>query len=509
MFFWALNITPRTEKSGFYYRHRFHTSYAKTPYPKVLSARSLKALKEAVIDDKLGISHKTMYPRRNSRERSNSHKKSTQGEHGPISDQQHPGTDRSSSAPPTRRRVADHPNRKWRFIQPDSSYTHPEDPSYGNIILPWQVSSVTHASADRVDEVIDQLKNKNKLPAPQQRVYGLRVHPQQSRNDSSTPRGKSASTLVDRESGMSLDGFPSRSIEEGGVSGLDNASDSAVSAGTPSSSSPSLGSADSSGSTMNDSLLHSARAVTMRPFKLGRPGDEGPGEHRTPSPAGLDRVDELLESAERMWTDLPLGSVAQTRTSEGNEHRELTGDREMTITPPDQDPGTRGEGQRGPAPFYGSYYTQENLSFHQMGHAEGSSAGVNRFQPPRVSPTPSESSIVETVFNVRLPTPPPNSPAALPRRPDTESLPSSQRHAVAAAARSGGLRRGGSYPASDVGLEKDDDDDEEDAVPAALVPGGRLSLGESRDLPPQVSRRPGRGGSDVEERRQRRDARKE
>lgn len=437
---------------------------------------------------------------RHSREISNSHKKITRGERDPIPDQQRPKTDRPRSAPPLRRRVADHPNRKWRFIHPDSSYNPTEDPNSGKLILPWQVSSVIHASADRVDEVIDQVKNQEKPPALQSRESGLQVHPQKSHNNSRNPHGKSASTLFDRESGMSLDGFPSRSIEEGGVGGLDGA-------GTPSSSSPSLKSANSPGFAVDDPLVHTAQAVTMRPFKLGRPGDEDAGEHRTPSPAALDRMDEILEGVEGMWTDLPLGSVARTQANKGNEDRLLTGDREMTITPPEREPGTRGQGQRGPAPFAGSYYTQKNLSFHHIGHAERSPAGVNRTQPPRVSPTPSESSITETVFNIRLPTPPPNRPAALPRRPDTDSLPSSRRRAVTTAAQAGGLRRGGSYPAPDVVQQQEEDDEE--AVPAALVPGGRLSLGESRGLPPQVSRRHGWGGSDVEERRQRREARKE
>lgn len=424
-----------------------------------------------------------------------------------VPGEQHPETDLSSGAPPTRGRVADHPNRKCRFIQPDSSYKPREDPNYGSLILPWQVSSVIHASADRVDEVIDQVKSQ-KTPVPQSRECGLRVHSQQSQQNSRNPHGKSASILIDRESGMSLDGFPSRSMEEGGVSGLGNAVDRAAGAGTLSSYPPSLGLADSSGPITDDSPLHTAWTVTMRPFKLGRSGDEEPGEHRPPSPAGLDRMDEILENAVTMWTDLPIGSIAQSQANKGNGDRLLTGDRKMTITPHDRRSGTRDKGQSGPGPFPGSYYKQENLSFHHMGHAEGSPAGVNLAQPPRVSPTPSESSIAETVFNVRLPTPPPNRSAAVPRRPDTESLPSSQRHVVAAAAPSGGLRRGGSYPAPNVRQEEDEDEDEE-AVPAALVPGGRLSLGESRGLPPQVSRRQGWGGSDVERRQQRREARKE
>lgn len=451
-----------------------------------------------------------MRSRRDSRGKLSPLENRNQGEwYHHVPGEQHPETDLSSGAPPTGSRVADHPNRKWRFIQPDSSYKPREDPNYCNLILPWQVSSVIHASANRVDEVIDQVKNQEKPPPPHTRTSGLRVNRRQANDNSATPNSKLASTLIDSESGMSLDGFPSRSMEEGGVSGLGNAVDRAAGAGTLSSYTPSLGFADSSSSTTDDSPLHTAWTVIMRPFKLGRPGDEEPGEHRPPSPAGLDRMDEILENAVTMWTDLPLGSVAQTQANKGNGDRLLTGDRKMTITPHDGRSDARGEGQSGPAAFPGPYQKQENLSFHHVGHAEGSPAGVNLTQPPRVSPTPSESSIAETVFNVRPPTPLPNRSAALPRRPDTESLPSSQRHAVAAAARSGGLRRGSSYPVPDVGQEEEDKDDEEEAVPAALVAGGRLSLGESRGLPPQVSRRQGWGGFDVERRQQRREARRE
>lgn len=222
-----------------------------------------------------------------------------------------------------------------------------------------------------MDQVIDQVRNQEEPLPPPSSENGLQGDPRQIRSTSRDDHGKSANArqaLLDRESGMSLDAFPNRSMEEGGVSGLfrresGQTGGSATGADTPSTPSSS-GSVELSASPMNDALLHAARAVTICPFTPGRAGDEGLGEHRPPSPVALDRIDELLENVTRAWADVPSGTVAQTQASEGDEDEMLTGNRETNTT-----------------------------ALRQMGHAEG--------HPASVSPTPSDSSIAETVFNIR------------------------------------------------------------------------------------------------------------
>ncbi|KAH8788340.1 hypothetical protein F5883DRAFT_514074 [Diaporthe sp. PMI_573] len=429
-----------------------------------------------------------MPSRRDSRGKSSPDEDDAQGECYPG--QQHPETDLSSGAPSTSRRVADHPNRDCRVMELDPSYTPPGGRGRGRDILPSQVEAVIHATADQVDEVIEQVKNLEQPPRPRPSESGTQVDPRQLRTTSQDPRGKSANArqgLVDREPGMSLDGSPNCNMEEADVSGLlrresSHASDTTTVPDTPSSRSSS-GSAEPSAPAMDDASLHKARAVRLRPFRRGRLRDGEPGEHRPPSPAALDRIDEMLEGVTRAWTDVALGTAAQTQASEEDEDGMLTGDSDMTITPLDRGPATRGEGQLRSPRSSGPHYTQ------------GYPAGVNSTQPPRVSPTPSEFSTAETVFNVRRPTPPPP-------RPDTAYLPGSRRQEAAARAwPSGGLRRGGSYPAADVG--------QGESVPAVLVPGGLLGLGGSHPRPPPVSRRQGRRGSGEDEKRQRHDARKE
>lgn len=436
-----------------------------------------------------------MPSRRDSRGKSSPDEDDAQGECYPG--QQHPETDLSSGAPPTRRRVADHPNRDCRVMEPDPSYTPPEGRGRGRDIMPSQVEAVIHAPADQVDEMIHQIRNQEESLPPPPNESGVHVDPRQTHTGPRDAHGKSANArqgLIDREPGMSLNRFPNRSMEEGGVSRLPrresgHANDTTTVPDTSSSRSSS-GSAEPSAPAMDDASVHKARAVRLRPFRRGRLRDGEPGEHRPPSPAALDRIDEMLEGVTRAWTDVALGTAAQTQASEEDEDGMLTGDSDMTITPLDRGPAARGEGQLGSPRSSGPHYTQ------------GYPAGVNSTQPPRVSPTPSEFSTAETVFNVRRPTPPPPRSTAPPRRPDTAYLPSSRRQAAAApSGPSGGLRRGGSYPTADVG--------QGESVPAVLVPGGLLGLGGSHPRPPQVSRRQGRRGSGEDEKRQRRDARKE
>lgn len=369
----------------------------------------------------------------------------TQGEWDPVPEQQHPETDLSSGGlPPAQQGAANHPNRAYRVIQTDSWYIPRPGPGADPFILPAQVTV----------------------------VINLRQ------------------VFVDQESGMSPDGFPSRSMDEGGVSGLYHrgngpVGESALGSDTPSSSSSSSSSsesAESSALAMSNASIHTARIVSLRPFRLGRPGYEEPGEDRLPSPAALDRMDGRLEDFEDGM---------------------LTGDRIMGITVPDRGPATRGEGRLGPTHSPRPHIAQGNNPRPQRkDHTEGRrhQAGVNHGQPPRVSPTPSDSSIAETIFNVRRATPPRPGTTASPPPSDRSHLPSLSQHAAAVAGQPAGLMRGPSYPASTLGQE-------EEAVPPVLVPGGLLCLGGSHPYPPpQVRCRLGQGGSgeDVdEERRQR------
>lgn len=407
-----------------------------------------------------------MPSRRNSKEES--HKRANQGECGPDPDQQHSETDLPSSPPPTPRGIADHSNRPWNVIQPDQSYIPSPGPGRDHIIRPWQVEAVVGAPADRVDEVIEQVRDLYEPPSEsdfqadsRQPASGSWHHCEIDNHTtvSSDPRAasdragsqdahdKSASArqgLVDRESGISLDGFPSRSVEEGGFSGLYQSENEHLIGGTAS-------------DFADGTTLHTARAVTIRPLRVADqyPFDGEEAMHRPPLPAELDRMDGLLEDALSFWSGISPGVVASTQASDEGEGEMLTANRECV---PERDPG----------------------------NADGLPIEVEHTHPRRSSPVPSDSSIAETVFDVRRPTPPP-------RPPGVVSLPSSQRRAVTAAGPSGGLRRGGAYAGSDI--------EHEHSVPAVLVPGGgRGWLGlDGSQTPSQVSRRQGRDDPDDEE----------
>lgn len=405
-----------------------------------------------------------MPSRRNSKKETNPHKHTDQGECDPDPNRQQTETDVSSGAPPTRRGIADHPNRRRIVIQPDPSYIPRPGPGRDHIIRPLQVDAVVGASPDRVDEVIEQVRDLYEPPSEgdseadsRQLAVGSGQHP-----GSQDSHGKSASArqgLFGRESGMSLDGFPSRSVEEGGVSGLyQRGGDTASDAADPPTSS-SHASAAGSPPITDETTLHTARAVTIRPVRVADqyPFDGEAAVHRPPVPAELDRMDGLLDDALSFWSGVSPGVVAPAQASDEDEGQMLTSNRDSIITVPDQDPD----------------------------HAEGHSVEVEHMHPHRSSPVPSDSSITETVFDVRRPTPPP-------RPPGVTTLPSSQRRAATAAGPSGGLRRGGAYAGSDIVQEQ--------AVPAVLVPGGGrgwLGLGGSQP-PPQVSRRQGRDDPDDE-----------
>lgn len=447
-----------------------------------------------------------MPSRRNSKAESNPHKRTNQGECGRDSEQQqqqHSETDLPSGPPPTRRGIADHPNRGLIVIQPDQSYIQSPGAGRDHIISPWQVNAVVGAAADRVDEVIEQVRDLDEPPSEgdfqadsRQPASGSWHHCErgnhtivpsdnQAASDyagSQDTHGESASArqgLVDRESGMSLDGFPSRSVEEGGVSGLYQRQSGHASGGDTESdaadspASSSHASAAGSSSAADETAVHTARAVTIRPVRVADhyPFDGEATVHRPPVPAELDRMDGLLDDALSFWSGVSPGLAAPTQASDECEDEMLTDDRESITTVSDRD----------------------------ANKADGLSIEVEHTHPRRSSPVPSESSIAETVFDVRRPTPPP-------RPPGLTSLPSSQRRADTAAGPSGGLRRGGAYPGSEI--------EQEQAVPAVLVPGGGrgwLGLGGSQP-PPQVSRRQGRDEPDEEDEekeRRRRKAREE
>lgn len=348
---------------------------------------------------------------------------------------------------------------------------------------------MVRAPADRVDEVIEQVRDLYEPPSEgdlqaDSRQPALRSgQHRQTANHTTVPpntraaldhagsqdtHGGSASArqgLVDRGSGLSLDGFPSRSVEEGGVSGLYQRESGHASSGTTSdavdsSTSSSHASAATSPSAVGGITLHTARAVTIRTARVADPYpfDGEAVVHRPPLPAELDRMDELLDDALAFWGGVSPGVIAPAHASDEGEGEMLTDNRDSIVTAPERDPDD----------------------------ADGLPIEVEHTRSRRSSPVPSDSSIAETVFDVRRPTPPL-------RPPGVASLPSSQRHAVAAAGPSGGLRRGGAYTGSDIEQER--------AVPAVLVPGGGrgwLGLGGSQP-PPQVSRRQGRDDPDDEE----------
>lgn len=462
-----------------------------------------------------------MAPRRDSKEETNSHKRNDQGECDPEPEQQQPETDLPSGDAPTRRGIADHPNRRWIVIQPDSSYIPRPGPDRDHIIKPWQVNAVVGAPRDRVDEVMEQVRDLEEPPSEgdfqahtRQPALGIGHHCEtvshttvppdtpaaSDRSGSKGCHGKSAGArqgLIDRESGMSLDGFPSRSLEEGGVSGLCQCKSGSASNGSTSaaatccsSSSRCASATESSIIAVDGATIHTARAVTIRPTRAERPRGEKAAVHRMPSPEALERMDEAIEDVERFLRDFDPGTAmtAPVQASNGDGDEMLTGNRDVIVTPPDQDRALRSEGKLRPPSSPGQRYTQGRPAT-RMDDADGHPTGVKHTQPS--SPTPSESSIVETVFNVRQPTPPP-------RRPDVGPLPSSQRHEVTAVGPPGGLRRGGVHHDSDVERQL--------AVPAVLVPGGgrgRLGLGGSQP-PRKVSRRQGQGDPAEEEKQERR-----
>ncbi|POS81081.1 hypothetical protein DHEL01_v200548 [Diaporthe helianthi] len=399
-----------------------------------------------------------------SREKSSPHEDNTQGGSYSVPEQQNSEADLSSDGAPTHQQgAANHPNRRFRVCETGSPHKGSGDGPY--------------LSPERVSLVI--------------RTQGF----------------------PGRESGMSLDGFPSRSVEDGGVSGLFGQRESvqvgngASSVGSSSSSSPGPGSTESPASTIYNASVHMARAVPFRHFRQGRHGDRRSGEIRLASPAALDRLDDRIDDVERAWTDGPRGSARQTLQRQEQEVGMLTGGREMThasINLLGQDHALRGVGQRGSPPPPRPHRTQSSPP-HYTGRADegyppAGSHHSGTIQPPPASPTPSDSSIAETIFNVRPLTP---------RQSDRALLPSvRQQHATAATASgssSRGLARGPSYPASHFGQQ------DREAVPAVLVPGGLLlSLGGSHPRPPPQlnGRQHGRGGSGGEEERKWRERRK-
>ncbi|KAK7714132.1 hypothetical protein SLS64_004229 [Diaporthe eres] len=263
-------------------------------------------------------------------------------------------------------------------------------------------------------------------------------------------------------------------MEEGDVSGLcrrnsGDASDGDASADPSYSSSSSRASIESSAMAVEVATIRTARAVTIHPTRAAFPYDGVTAVNRPPLPAELDRMDERLEDALEFLTDFSSGTVEPTQAGDEDEDLMLTGDRESTITLPNLDQPS--EGRLGSLSLPEPHYTQARPPLE--GNADGHPASVDYGQSRPASPTASESSIAETVFDVRRPTPPPPSPP----QPDVVSLPSSR-------------RRDGTHPSSGLG--------QEEAVPAALVPRGWLGLGGSHP-PPQVSRRRARGDPEGEE----------
>lgn len=465
-----------------------------------------------------------MSSRRESKIRRNPRKRTDQGEGDPDPDQQRLETDLSSGAPPTPRGIADHPNRRYIVVNPGASYIPRPGPDRDHILRPRQVNTVLGAPADRVDEVIALVRDLKEPPSGgnsqahlrqpasgigHQRATGNRTTVSSGSRDKSdragslgSHHGKSSSAgqgLFDRESGMSLDGFPSRSMEEGGVSGLgrrhsgDASGATTGAAAAPSSSSSGRASATSSALAADVTTFHTARAVTIRPARACYPHDEEAAVHRVPSLGALDRMDREIEEVERLWSDLSLDGATPAPLRAGNtgEDEMLTGDRGSIVTTSSRNSAAQGRGQPDRPSSRGQRYTHGRPPPPRGAHADRYATGAGQVQPRPASPTPSDSSIAETVLNVRRPTPPPPSPPHA-QQSDVASLPSSRRLAVTAVGPPDGLRRGGTY--SDPHFEQ------ELEVPAVLIPGGPrgwLGLGGSR-APPQVSHRQERDGSDGE-----------
>ncbi|KAL1857034.1 hypothetical protein Daus18300_010481 [Diaporthe australafricana] len=296
-------------------------------------------------------------------------------------------------------------------------------------------------------------------------------------------------------------------MEEGGVDGLfqresaDHARDSVASAAASS-----CASAASSDLT-TDLELQTARFITIIPARLDRPGREEPAISLLPSLEAIDRMDRKIEEALRPWENA-LVAVQEARsctststrvTGQLNERgdRLLTGNREELTDAPNRAPivprrpVARGDGQPVPSSsaLEAHHRTQAMLPRGARADAHWSAEDAQRRAP---SPSPSELSISETVFDVRRPTPAP--PMG---RSDLASLPSQrpsglQRDSRAPGADfSLGLRPGEARPGSGVGREED--------VPAVLVPGGWLGIGGDNHPLARVSRRRDRNGPDEEE----------
>ncbi|KAG8165301.1 hypothetical protein KVR01_005576 [Diaporthe batatas] len=371
-----------------------------------------------------------MASRGDSTEESSPREDNTRGKSYSVPKQQGLETDVSSDGPPTQQGAANHPNRAWRVCQSDSSYR-----GNGPLISP--------------EEAARKIRTQGFPP---------------------------------RESGISPDGFPSRSMEAGGVSGLFGqresiqvSKDSTSSENPcPSPSSPcSPNSASAASFTIGeyDASVHTARAIPLRRVRPGRRGEERPGENREPSPAALDRIDDRIEDCERVWADDSRGAAGHTRESRQQEDRMLTGGREIRIDPFSQGSDPRAVSQH-VAPTSSRPRHRPGDAVHPTGRAGElpPAPGGHHAHPQRVSSTPSESSIAETIFNVRQPTPPPHQPTLgqLGHQSNTASLPRSRRHAATAVGPSGNLRQGPSHPATNAVREE--------PVPAVLVPGGRLGF---------------------------------
>ncbi|KAI3399272.1 hypothetical protein diail_7436 [Diaporthe ilicicola] len=454
------------------------------------------------------------------RDRTGSAISSTQTESSFTTRQRQSETALPNGAAPAQRRVADHPNRHWSVIEPESAYTPPTGLSHGHIIIPSTVSAVLAANEDQLDQLVGQLVAQEAHGPGNSDSGALRGQPlTRKTHERSTghhtagksPIGAATSGIgtqyshgegfFQRDSGMSPDGFPSRSMEEGGVSGLSqresvvHASDSVASAAASS-----CASTSSSGLTA-DPELQTARVVTVRPARVDHPRPEVTDRSLLPSLAGIGRMDRRIEEALRLWEDVPVvGQDSQTSMSSAGVTGQPSESDDEMLTVNRQDlttglknaptaqhtPVARGDGHPVPSSTPRAHHVQARPPRGSRADANQSAERAQRRALP--SPSPSDFSIAETVFDVRRRTPPPA--AAAPRRSDLASLPSR---------RPGGLQRGSRGPREDArpafGSGRMDD------VPAVLVPGGWLGIGGDHDPLAQVSRRRDRDGPDSEERR--------
>lgn len=452
---------------------------------------------------------------------------STQGESSSARVQQEPETSFASDNALSRRPLADHPSRSYRVVQPDSAYTPLSGPGHGRIITPSMVASVMAAMGGQRDEFIGRL-SAQEPHRPRNSDSGA-VHPQPGARNvqriadhqtavSSSARAATSSTgalhshgesstrqgLSQRESGMSPDGFPSRSMEEGGVGGLfqresaDHARDSVASAA-----------ASSCAETASSELtthpeLQTGRVITILPARVDLPRRGEVDRFLLPSLDAIDRMDRQIDEALSLWEDVLVeGKEARPSTSTGvtgqpNERGDklLTGSRERLTNAPiwapiaPRSPVARRNGQPVPpssAPG-AHHHTQARPP---LGDRADAHRGAEEAQQRALSPPSSELSISDTVFHVRRRTPPP--PV---RRSDLASLPSQRPDGLRwgsrspGAAASLGLRPSDARLGSGPGIED---------VPAVLVPGGWLGIGGDNHPPARVSRRRGRDGPDEEE----------